>query len=67
MKDVRAELRGLLNAFLADNPGGKFELARELHVSVSTIKRWAKGESAPHPLGRLSVIEHLKKRLSAGS
>ncbi len=67
MEDVRIELRSLLNAFLTKHPGYELELARELRVSISTIKRWAKGESAPHPLGCPSVIEHLKNKLSAGS
>lgn len=31
-------------------------LARELRVSLSTIKRWKTGESAPHELGRESVL-----------
>ncbi|MBI2450558.1 MAG: hypothetical protein HYV47_03425 [Candidatus Nealsonbacteria bacterium] len=66
MKDIRIELRNLLNTFLTNHPGSEPELARELRVSVPTIKRWAKGESAPHPFGCKPVIEYLKKKLSAG-
>jgi transcriptional regulator with XRE-family HTH domain len=32
------------------------ELARTLRVSRPTIGRWARGESAPHPLGRRPVF-----------
>ncbi len=35
------------------------ELARHLKVSVPTIGRWAKGESAPHPLGREVILAAL--------
>jgi len=35
------------------------ELARELKVSRPTIGRWARGESAPHPLGRGPVLATL--------
>lgn len=32
------------------------ELARTLRVSRPTIGRWARGDSAPHPIGRGSVL-----------
>jgi len=32
------------------------ELARTLRVSRPTIGRWARGDSAPHPLGRRPVL-----------
>jgi transcriptional regulator with XRE-family HTH domain len=37
------------------------ELARMLRVSRPTIGRWARGESAPHPLGRKPVFVMLAK------
>ena len=35
------------------------ELARMFKVSRPTIGRWARGESAPHPLGRMPVFRGL--------
>jgi transcriptional regulator with XRE-family HTH domain len=35
------------------------ELARRLGVSRPTIGRWARRETAPHPLGRNSVLMEL--------
>ena len=35
------------------------ELARRLGVSRPTIGRWARGETAPHPLGRAGVLTEL--------
>lgn len=32
------------------------ELARALRVSRPTIGRWARGDSAPHPIGRGAVL-----------
>lgn len=32
------------------------ELARTLRVSRPTIGRWARGDSAPHPIGRGAVL-----------
>lgn len=37
------------------------ELARILRVSRPTIGRWTRGESAPHPIGRRSVLTTLAK------
>jgi len=36
------------------------ELARRLGVSRPTIGRWARGETAPHPIGRQGVLRELK-------
>ena len=35
------------------------DLARTLRVSRPTIGRWARGDSAPHPLGRKPVLQSL--------
>jgi hypothetical protein len=35
------------------------ELSAELQVSRPTIGRWARGESAPHPLGQRAVMQTL--------
>ena len=35
------------------------DLARRLMVSRPTIGRWARGDSAPHPLGRKPVLQSL--------
>jgi hypothetical protein len=37
------------------------ELARILRVSRPTIGRWTRGDSAPHPIGRKSVLVTLAK------
>lgn len=37
------------------------ELARLFKVSRPTIGRWARGESAPHPIGRKPVFAALAK------
>lgn len=36
------------------------ELARMFRVSRPTIGRWARGDSAPHPLGRKAVFDSLR-------
>jgi DNA-binding transcriptional regulator YiaG len=35
------------------------ELARAFKISRPTVGRWARGESAPHPLGRKPVFDVL--------
>lgn len=41
------------------------DMAKELKVSTSTIKRWANKKSAPHYLGRLSVFIYLTGKVNA--
>lgn len=38
------------------------DAATEFRVSVGTVNRWRLGQSAPHPLGRPSVLQWLKKK-----
>jgi len=41
------------------------ELARALKVSRPTIGRWARGDSAPHPIGRRPVLMTLAELAEA--
>jgi hypothetical protein len=41
------------------------ELARMLRVSRPTIGRWARGDSAPHPIGRGPVLQNLAELTEA--
>lgn len=38
-------------------------LAKMLQVSLPTVGRWARGEAAPHPIGRKPVLEALARHL----
>lgn len=55
---VFAELFGLATEMLHVDD---LQLARVFKVSRPTIGRWARGESAPHPLGRGPVFQILLK------
>ncbi len=37
-----------------------YELAHLFRVSLPTIGRWARGETAPHPIGRQAVFQSLR-------
>jgi hypothetical protein len=37
------------------------ELAKMFEISRPTVSRWARGEAAPHQIGRRPVLEHLLK------
>lgn len=41
------------------------ELAKILQVSRPTVGRWARGVTAPHPIGRRPVLEYLAKRVES--
>ena len=41
------------------------EAARELKISLPTVNRWCMGQSAPHPLGRLSVMHWLMGKVES--
>jgi len=64
MKEKYTELSELLQKFLAKHPGTEDELCRDLKISRPTLVRWTEGKSAPHPIGRPSVIQYLNKKLS---
>lgn len=62
VESIQSELQELVQAFLRSNPNSERELANEFGASLGTIKRWASGTSAPHPLGCQPVIDYLKKK-----
>lgn len=63
MEGAQKELRDLVRTYLSNNPGSEDQLARELDVSIPTIKRYADGTSSPHSLIASSMVEKLKQLL----
>lgn len=39
------------------------EVAKILQISLPTVVRWTRGETAPHPVGRKPILEYLLKRV----
>lgn len=39
------------------------EMAKLLQVSLPTVGRWARGEAAPHPIGRPVILRALGRLL----
>jgi DNA-binding transcriptional regulator YiaG len=58
---ARAEFSRLFNRAQLVLETDDLELARLLRVSRPTVGRWTRGESAPHPIGRKSVLIVLAK------
>lgn len=61
---VDNELVILINRFLDLFPGYIDELANDLTISKSTIRRWSEGRNLPHTIIAESVIKYLKKLLA---
>ncbi|OOM81902.1 antitoxin HipB [Clostridium puniceum] len=38
------------------------ELAKEVHVSFSTVNRWENNKSIPNPIGRVVLLDFFQKR-----
>ncbi len=57
------DFQKIVSDYINKNPENKVRLARVCKTSVGTITRWANGYSAPHPLGRESVIKFIQEEL----
>lgn len=61
----RAEFSRLFDCAQSVLEVDDIELARTLRVSRPTIGRWARGDSAPHPIGRGPVLMSLAELAEA--
>ena len=58
----------IVNKFLETGPSPDArvrQLARRFSTSLPTIRRWAKGQSAPHPLIRPTTLDEIRRILTA--
>jgi hypothetical protein len=64
----RTEFRKLFTCAKSALRQSDLQVARELLVSVPTVEGWAKGDFAPHPIGRRTYLRALadvvQKRLN---
>lgn len=54
--------RARTTLMLSDN-----ELAKVIQISRPTVRRWASGATAPHPIGRKAVLDYLVKRVDTAA
>lgn len=57
-----AEFKHRFNRWLQTCGTCDREVAKLLQVSLPTVQRWAKGETAPHPIARSALIAKLEAR-----
>jgi hypothetical protein len=53
----------MVNDFLLRSSEHELVMARECRVSLPTVRRWAEGLSAPHPLGRPAIAQFIEEHL----
>jgi DNA-binding transcriptional regulator YdaS (Cro superfamily) len=46
--------------YVCYNDGGAKKLAREFEVALSTVSRWCRGASCPHPGRRAQIARFIK-------